>query len=1060
MARLWAGRRLPSNPSRTLPPENPAFHPLKPNLALLAYAFLVAAPLPAQTAAPAGAAGSVEGRVIDEMLGLYVEKARITIDETSLETFTDSDGFFRFAQVPAGTAKMRAFFTGRSPEVVDVLVAPGQVAKVEISLGRKPTEVVKLASFTVSTSKEMQGAAVAINEQRFASDLRNVVATDEFGFVPESNVGEFLKYVPGVTVENQGGNGRWISINGVPTENVPVTINGFSLASTGGDAANAVTSRAVEVDMVSINTLSRIEVSYSPTPESQGSALAGSVNMVGRSAFERSRPVFNGSAYLMMRDDSRDFHPTPGPYTSPTRKVRPGFDFSYVAPVNSRFGYTLTGGSSSQYSWETSSINTWRGAQSATNNGAFPDTTPDKPYLSAYSVSDRPKFTWRNAVGATLDYRLGAHDRISLSVQGSSFEESNTNRTLAFNVNRVLPGQFATSFVHGAAGAGSLQITAIRRQRVNHTFMPSLTWRHDGRVWTAEGGLGVSHQSQHYRDIDKGYFRTMTVQRSNVTVSFDDIFYLRPNRITVSDGATGAPLDPYDLGNYATTSGLSNQRDQSDLQRTVYANLSRDLGWRLPVVLKGGLDLRQSVRDVRGVGPNFSFIGADGRSSTTPVGSDDGAARFLNPDSLARPGPFGFPVIQWPDPHRFWSYYQSNPSQFTIDPNAAYRAEVAFSKHAEQVVSALFLRIDLLGFDRRLKVVGGMRAEQTNIDAEGPLTDPARNFQRDSSGIVILGANRRPVPIFTDALQTSNLTFLDRGTNTTKEYLRLFPSLNGSFNLRDNLVLRGATYESVGRPDFNQYAGGVSLPDTTSDPSPTNRIVVNNAGIKAWQAKSVMVRLEYYFAGVGQFSVGTFRRHIRDFFGSATFAATPDFLALYGVDPALYGRYDVVTQANLAGTVRMEGWDLNYKQALTFLPHWARGVQVFANGTLQRVLGAGAENFSGYVPRTVNWGVSLSRPRYVFRANWNYRSRQRLGEVAAGRSIEPGTFNYGSRRLNIELLGEYYFWKRWGAFASMRNLRDQPEDLKAYGPSTPEIARFRQRTNFGSLWTIGVKTTL
>jgi hypothetical protein len=42
--------------------------------------------------------------------------------------------------------------------------------------------------------------------------------------------------------------------------------------------------------MASINNIARMEVLHSPTPESQGAALAGSVNMVPRSSFERARP--------------------------------------------------------------------------------------------------------------------------------------------------------------------------------------------------------------------------------------------------------------------------------------------------------------------------------------------------------------------------------------------------------------------------------------------------------------------------------------------------------------------------------------------------------------------------------------------------------------------------------------------------------------------------------------------------------------------------------------------------------------------------------------------------
>ncbi|MGH7947215.1 MAG: TonB-dependent receptor domain-containing protein [Opitutaceae bacterium] len=123
------------------------------------------------------------------------------------------------------------------------------------------------------------------------------------------------------------------------------------------------------------------------------------------------------------------------------------------------------------------------------------------------------------------------------------------------------------------------------------------------------------------------------------------------------------------------------------------------------------------------------------------------------------------------------------------------------------------------------------------------------------------------------------MTLIDRGAHARKEYLRFFPSLNASFNVRDNLVARVAVYTSVGRPNFNQYSGGITLPDVESPPGDTNQIVVNNAAIKAWSAKTSNVTLEYYFDRVGLVSVGAFRRDIENFFGRTMFDATPEFLA-------------------------------------------------------------------------------------------------------------------------------------------------------------------------------------
>ncbi|MEO6244628.1 MAG: TonB-dependent receptor, partial [Opitutaceae bacterium] len=1019
----------------------------KISLAIIgAWLALAFAPGPAASAADGRAAiGMIEGRVLNIRNGEYLENARLTIEGTSLETFTDSSGQFRLGPVRAGNVKVRVFFTGLEPLTDTVVVATGETVSRDFNLGGVGAGpgggVVKLSEFVVGASREMAGAAIAINEQRFAPNIKNVVSTEEFGHVAEGNVGEFLKFLPGVTVEYGGGYARGISINGVPSANVPVTIDGFNLASTGGDNN---TGRSVQVDMASINNIARIEVSHSPTPESQGAALAGSVNMVPRSSFERVRPVFNTTVSLVMRDNARDFRETAGPREHPTRKVHPSFDFSYVVPVNKRFGFTLSGGTARQYTAEDLSQNTWRGTSAATNGAAFPHTSPDQPYLSSYRVQDAPKDTTRRSFGVTIDYKLTRSDRLSFSFQYFSFNADTTNRSLTFNVNRVLPGNFTTTSTRGAAAAGDLLLAQGGRDRINRTYMPTLVWRHDGPVWKAEAGAGHSQGSNRVRDIDKGFFNNTQARRTDVTVAFDDLFYLRPGRITVTDAA-GAPVDPFSLSSYALASSNSIQNDSTDIQRSAYANLRRDFNGRVPLTLKGGLDVRHALRDVRGGTRLYSFVGADGRPSTNPIGSDDSAAPYLDPSFSQRVLPFGFPRAQWNSNEQLWALYQARPNYFTIDPNASYRSAVGLSKLAEEVISSAFLRADAQFFERRLKLIGGVRAEQTNISAEGPLTDATRNFQRDAAGRVLLGANGRPLTLLpaSDALGVSKLTFLDRGLHAEKEYLRWFPSLNASFNVRENLIARAAYYQSVGRPSFNQYAGGLTLPDTESPPSPANRISVNNVGIKAWDARTVKLRLEYYFEGVGQISVGAFRRNFENFFGNTVLNATPEFLSLYSLDPAIYGLYDVATQYNVPGTVRMEGLEFDYKQALTFAPPWARGLQVFANASAQRALGDANGDFAGYVPRSASWGLSLTRQQFNVRVNWNYRSRQRGNAVAPGASIEPGTYNWALKRLNVDVSGEYYIRSRIAVFANLRNVGAAKDDNEVFGPSTPAHAQFR-----------------
>ncbi|MSU48860.1 MAG: hypothetical protein EXS37_07205, partial [Opitutus sp.] len=90
--------------------------------------------------------------------------------------------------------------------------------------------------------------------------------------------------------------------------------------------------------------------------------------------------------------------------------------------------------------------------------------------------------------------------------------------------------------------------------------------------------------------------------------------------------------------------------------------------------MKGGLQVAQGLRDIRSASPAFTFVGADGRASTTPVGSDDNAGVFRDAGSSSRTPPYGLPPIGVVDNNQLLTYYRANPSHFVWDPNAEYRS--------------------------------------------------------------------------------------------------------------------------------------------------------------------------------------------------------------------------------------------------------------------------------------------------------------------------------------------------------------------------------------------------
>ena len=159
------------------------------------------------------ASGTIEGRVYNPATGAILEGVRLKVEGTSIETSTDADGSYRLQPVPAGSAKVSAFFTGTGLQTQTVDVVAGGTSQRDFQLspsaGKRAADVeggaIKLDNYVIAASRVMSGAALAINEQRFAPNMKNVVSTDEFGDVPEGNVAEFLKFMPGVSVDVTGG---------------------------------------------------------------------------------------------------------------------------------------------------------------------------------------------------------------------------------------------------------------------------------------------------------------------------------------------------------------------------------------------------------------------------------------------------------------------------------------------------------------------------------------------------------------------------------------------------------------------------------------------------------------------------------------------------------------------------------------------------------------------------------------------------------------------------------------------------------------------------------------
>ena len=156
---------------------------------------------------PAGAAqqaGSVSGRVKNAVTGQYLNRARVTVKDTEQVTYTDDFGAYRLVGVPSGPIVLDVFYTDLDPQEIPLNIAGGRETEQNVDLTSKSRYaqdgmVITLDPFLVASNRETDAQAIATNEQRFAPNLINVLATDAMGDLLGNDPGEFLKFLPGLT---------------------------------------------------------------------------------------------------------------------------------------------------------------------------------------------------------------------------------------------------------------------------------------------------------------------------------------------------------------------------------------------------------------------------------------------------------------------------------------------------------------------------------------------------------------------------------------------------------------------------------------------------------------------------------------------------------------------------------------------------------------------------------------------------------------------------------------------------------------------------------------------
>ncbi|HKO78720.1 MAG TPA: TonB-dependent receptor [Flavobacterium sp.] len=215
--------------------------------------------------------GIISGKVLDKDDKMPLPGAMIEIVGINKYTISDYNGRYELLNVVAGSYTVQVKYMGYTAAKGDLVVGEGVNAVYDFELTASGTELNEVVVGDI-----LKGQAKALNQQKHNKNISNVISSDQVGRFPDANVGDALKRVPGVTMQNDQGEARNIIIRGLAPSLNSVTLNGDRIPSAEGDNRN------VQMDLIPSDMISTIEVSKTLTSDMDADAIGGSVNLVTR----------------------------------------------------------------------------------------------------------------------------------------------------------------------------------------------------------------------------------------------------------------------------------------------------------------------------------------------------------------------------------------------------------------------------------------------------------------------------------------------------------------------------------------------------------------------------------------------------------------------------------------------------------------------------------------------------------------------------------------------------------------------------------------------------------
>jgi len=222
-------------------------------------------------------AQELKGKVSDATTGEPLAGAIVALQQGSkkLTTIVNLDGSYHFKNLVAGTYQIKITSLGYQQSLEQSVLIAEKAIVLNIQLTNASTD---LGSVSVRSTNRTTDAGVRTLEKK-ADNVMNVLSERAIQLSPDITVANSLQRVSGVTIErSSSGEGRYAIIRGMDQRYNSTLVNGIKIPSPDNKF------RYVPLDMFPADMLERLEVSKSLTPDMEGDAIGGTMNLVMKNA--------------------------------------------------------------------------------------------------------------------------------------------------------------------------------------------------------------------------------------------------------------------------------------------------------------------------------------------------------------------------------------------------------------------------------------------------------------------------------------------------------------------------------------------------------------------------------------------------------------------------------------------------------------------------------------------------------------------------------------------------------------------------------------------------------